>query len=287
MTAVAGRRLVVATALLAGAALLAAGSVHADTGYLPYSCELPDPIGTTELLIQADTNAPSPLYLGTSFAPVLTTRAQVPPSLSNAVAALGARSVDGTIVSRVATNGVVTPVTQQIKNQPIPPSTKVPVTIVATGPMAKLTAKPGGSTTYVPGDLLVSLNFRSSGGGSVASFSDLDCSVPETTKRVDTVAYAKSPTKVTPSATYSKGKKKVIASVRVTATSKVVPGGKVTAVLYRGSKKVTSVSATLKSGKASATFGGVSKKGSYKVVVSYGGSPVANPSTASKSFTVR
>ena len=287
MTAVAARRLAVAAALLLGGALLTAGSVQADTGYLPYSCELPDPIGTTELLIRADTNAPTPLYLGTSVVPVLTTNAQVPPGLANAVAALGARSVDGTIVSKLSTNGVVTPVTQKIKKQSIPSSTKVPVTVVATGPMRRLTAKGPGSTTYLPGDLLVSLSFYSSNGGSVASFSDLDCSVPSTTKLVDKVPYATSPTKVTPTAKYSAGKKKVTAGVRVTATSKLVPSGKVTAVLYKGSKKLKTVSATLKSGKATATFGGVSKKGSYKVVVSYAGSPVTKPSVGTKSFTVR
>lgn len=288
MNAVAGRRTAVfAAALLAVGILVPGGAVLADTGYLAYSCALPV-LGSTDFQISADSNAPSPMYLGKSFGPTLTTKAQIPASLANQVAeGLNASSVDGTITYQARINGVVTPITQTFSSTTIPETSTAPVTVTARGPLPKLTANAVGSITYLPGDLTITLTFRKPGGESVGEFEDIDCTMPPNSKVIDKVVYAKSPSAVAPAVGYSKSARKVTATAKVTARSGLVPTGKVVAVLYKGKTKLKTRSANLAGGKARITFTGVSKPGGYKVVLTFTGNARTNASTASRRITIR
>lgn len=284
MTSTRGRR----AAVLAAAVLaVATAGLRADaaTGNLAYGCTLPV-LGKSTFLIDQDTNV-STVYLGRSARPVLTTRAQIPEDKVSLIAsALKAKYTDGTITALLKSNGVETPVSQVIPKTALPASG--PMTLVAQGALAALAPKAVGSMTYLPGDLRITLNFyETANGPKSAEFKNLPCAMPKNDKVVDKVAYAKSPSKVTPSATYAKSAKKVTAVARVTAVSGVVPTGKVTAVLYQGAKKLKAITADLAGGKATAVFAGIKTKGSYKVVITYAGSPTVNGSTGTKALSVR
>jgi hypothetical protein len=287
MYAVAGRRLAVISVLvvLVGA-LLGSGPVQATTGSLTYTCDLPV-LGATDFSISSDTNAPATLYLGKSFTPTLTSDAQVPVSLANLAASdLKATSVDGTMISTVTVNGVATQVSQTFAKRTVPASSTEPLALTATGAMPSLTASRPGSVTYVPGDLVITLNFYPSGGGKASTFSDMACGLHPTTRIIDKVSDAKSPTRTTGTAAYAKKSKKVTAVAKVAASSGAVPTGKVTVALYKGGTKLKTVTKALAAGKASVVFTGVKAKGAYKVVTSYPGTSLVSGSSSSKSFTI-
>jgi hypothetical protein len=63
--------------------------------------------------------------------------------------------------------------------------------------------------------------------------------------------------------------------------------GKVKFTLKRGTHKVTSITAKLKKGKASAAFKHVSKKGKYSITGKYLGSATLKGSAGTAKFTVR
>ncbi|MET3962079.1 hypothetical protein ABIE44_002013 [Marmoricola sp. OAE513] len=286
MRVVTVRRLLVA-ALVSGG-LVAPAVVHADTGYLTYSCDLPLPVGPTAFEVGAGTNAPSTVYLGTGYTPTLKTLAKIPKDLAKlAASSLDAEWVEGTIVSNLTVNGAPMSVSQKIVKRSMPADPSGPVEVTALAALPRLAPRAAGSTTYLPGDLEVTLKFTKANGSSAGAFSNLDCHMPSNSKQVDKVAFAKSPSKVSPSVRYSKAKKKVTAGAKVSATSGLVPTGKVTAALFKGTRKVRTVTATLAGGKATAVFKKVKAKGGYKVVFAYAGSSTVNGSGASRSFTVR
>jgi hypothetical protein len=64
------------------------------------------------------------------------------------------------MISTVTVNGVATQVSQTFAKRAVPASSTEPLALTATGAMPSLT----GSATYVPGDLVITLNFYPSGG---------------------------------------------------------------------------------------------------------------------------
>lgn len=278
------------TALAIAAALPLLGLVgpgsQAATGYLPYTCTLPV-LGDKTFQMDSDTTAPSPFYLGTAMTPKLVTKSQVPADLANlATESLDATSVDGTFVSTIKVNGQTRTVTQPVARRSIPANTSSPVLITATGVLPKLTAAPGATVTYLPGNIKVTLRFYKANGSSAGEFKNMPCTMPASSRTIDTVVYVKSPSTVTPTVTYAAAAKKITAVAKVTAKSKVVPTGKVTAVLFRGTTKLKTLTLTLSGGKVTAGFTGI-KAGTYKVVLTYLGNGVVNRSTATRSITVR
>jgi hypothetical protein len=280
----------VLTAVVLAAGAVPGAPVHADTPALGYSCTLPV-IGARTFPMVIGTNAPATVYLGTSFTPTLTTVVQVPPEMADLMAnELGAATVDGTISGPVRTGGSTTTVVQTIRSTPIPPSNAVPFPVTARGTLPRITASAPGTVTYLPGDLEVTLNFKKPNGSPttpIGSFANLDCTMPATSATIDKVALAKSPTRVAGSAGYAKAKKKVTAVATVSATSRLVPAGTVTAVLRKGKARLRTVTATLSKGRATVVFPGKRAKGTYAVVITYPGSSTMLGSTTTRTFTVR
>lgn len=272
-----------ATATLAAGMLVASGPAQGATGNLDYSCAISGSFNFTFTFNQ-DTNAPSKVYLGKSFTPTYTATTGLPEGAVNIARSFGVTKFDGAIDATVMVNGSPITVHAPIKKTSVPSSGGI--TLKATGPMPKLKPASAGSVVYKPGNILFTVNAYKADNSTLFSLDKGKCTMPANTRTMDTVKYVRSPTRTATTARYSKAHKKVTAAAKITSTSGVGASGSVLFALYKGSTELMSATKTIAGGKASAVFSGISKKGSYKVVATYGGSGKLAGSSSSKAFTL-
>jgi len=273
-------------ALAAGSATVlgTAGAASAQT--LSFDCNVPI-LGTQTFSANITSNAPAQLPTGSSATPTVTTVLTVPASLADLMRSLlSADHVDGVIHSTALVNGVAQVVDLTVPLTAVGASgTDVPLS--ATGTLAPITAgAPGTVTTVAAGAQDAALNLISA--GSPSAF-DVPCTPSAgQTLTLAKITSVKDTSRTRAKAAYSKAKHQAAVTVTVASTHGVVkPTGKVKLVLKRGSKKVASVTRTLKSGKVANAFKNLRKAGSYKVTASYAGSSRLKASSGTVKFRVR
>ncbi|MFL6158409.1 MAG: DUF6801 domain-containing protein [Marmoricola sp.] len=285
------RRLASVSVALAGlfaAGLVGSSPVGATTGTMAYNCEAPG-IGSQALNFVLDTNAPAKMYVGRTISPKLTVKVTIPGFVIGLAKFAGVYYADATGVVNVGVNG------RTVKGNAVYPYTKLPdgnadfpVNLPVPLPPLKPTA--AGTIRYTPGPLTATLsgydNHANKADATKVGDVTAHCTVKTKGRVIDTIKVVKSPTVTGAPLTYTKATKQVVSSITVAASSGITPYGKVTSVLYRGKTKIKSVTKTLAQGAATTAFGGVSKKGSYKVVTTYSGSGAHLKSTRTKAFTV-
>lgn len=269
-----------AVALAAGSLVTGAGAA---TGNIDYDCQIDGGYSFTFTFDQ-DTSADPTGYVGKKY--VYSAKTSLPADGVNVARFFGVTAFDGAIDATVLVNGVPVQVRAPIKRTPVPPSGGIVLT--ATGPLpAVVRAAP--SVVYKPGAIKFSVNAYQADNSKLFGLDRGDCTMDEAgaTKTMDTVTYVKSPTRTSPAVAHAKRAKKVTAVARLTATSGVVPTGKVTAALFKGRTKVRTATPALVGGKATASFTRIKAKGSYRVVFTYAGSAAHHGSSATKTFTIR
>jgi hypothetical protein len=252
---------------------------------MAFNCSAPG-IGSQALDFVLDTNAPAKMYVGKSIAPKLFVKVTIPSLVIQLAESplVNVTQADATGKVTVGVNGkaVVANVTYPRTQLPSP-ARDFPVNLPVTLP--KLTPTSAGTIRYTPGPLTATLNGYDAEGTNKGSVT-ANCTVKDTGKVIDTIKVIKSPTKINGSAAYGKAKERVVDSVKLTATSGIMPTGSITVRLFRNGHKLRSATIPLVVGQASKVFNGVHKPGAYKVVTTYAGSRALLSSSKSKSFRI-
>lgn len=294
MTSHLRRRALVACVLLTSGTLVGASLLTPATAApvtSPVTCKS-DALEGQSLDLDFTLNVlPTQAYVGRTVTPKMVVKATIPGNIVGLAAFFGVKSASATGTFNVGVNGTTSPRPFVFPRTDIPQSaTPYTATINVGLPAVKRTAV--SSVLYKPGNVAITLTgynkkkADAAPGDSVGSV-DADCTSKSPNQVIGKVAFVKSPTAVAASVAYAGAAKKVTSLAKVTAVSGVVPTGKVTSVLFRGTTKVKTLTATLVGGKATTVFTGVQRKGSYKVVTTYGGSAAHKASTRTKFFSIR
>lgn len=274
----------------AGIALLAP-SATAATGSVNFDCEVPI-LGKTTFAVEADTNLPETVTAGSKVSYDFTAKVTTPDNVRSSAIFFFGQQVTGDAAVTASAGGVASPVSATL------PTTAIPT---ATGPLVLTVAGKGSWTPSGTGaqDVTVSaftanLTFIKDGVKAATPLT-VPCSVA-TPVVVDTVQVveATTPPVVTPAASkttakvkYSKKSKKATVTTSVKVGKKAA-SGKVKIKLAKGKKTVKTVTVKLnKSGKATASFKKITKKGKYTATVSYAGSSSVKKSSKKVTFTVK
>ena len=183
-----------------------------------YTCT-GDPAATLSVVL--DTDAPARMRTGDSAAVVLTAATALPAAVAQQQYDAGARSFDGTIVTKAVVGGTALDVSHAIASTPIPARTEpaaVPFTATSAGLPVTAPAAPG-PVAITAGDLVATLTFYT-GSGTVVGGSPrtLTCAAPPGRPvAVDTIAVlAPSTTTLTLDRTASEHGQDVTATALVT-----------------------------------------------------------------------
>jgi hypothetical protein len=272
-----------ATALALGA-LVSTGPAQGATGDLAYHCTITKDFSYDFTFNQA-TNAPARAYLAKKY--VYTATTTFPGAGVAFARGLGVTYIDGAIDATVYRNGTPITIHAPIPRTSVPTSTNV-MALVANGVLPAYTKTGGAAVVYKPGAIKFSVNAHKADGSSLFDLDKGSCTMPANTTRITTTTYVRSPSRTVEAVTYSKATKKIAAAAKVSVVSGIAPGGKVAFTLYKGRARVRTVVGRVNAArKASVSFAGVSKKGSYRVVATYSGSAFANGSSASKALTLK
>lgn len=274
---------VAALALSAGV-LVSSGTAQSATGDIDYSCRITEDFSYTFKFDQNTTIAPK-IYAGKAYTYVYSAKTKFPEAGVFFARSLGVTSIKGAIDATVLVNGKPVAVRAPIPDTPVPSDTNE-MQLIATGPILIKVPTPG-AVVLKPSNIKFSVTARTASNPNLFTLNKGDCTMAPNTRTMNTSAAIKSPTAITPAVVYNKATKKVAASATIARTSGVPTVGKVTFTLFKGTAKLRSVVATVAANKASAAFLNVRAKGTYKVVMRYGGSSVLNPSTGVRSFTIR
>lgn len=292
MTSLLRRRVALASAaLLALAGATSAVPAGAAAVKTPYTCTAPDYNDQKFKIDFAVDITPLKVYVGTTKSPKAVVKATIPGNIVGLAAFFGIKSASATGKFSLNTGGTMKASSFTFPRTNIPQQAQS-YTAVINVPLPAVSSKVVRTLTYKPGPIAVTLTGynktkeNAEPGDNVGSL-DAGCTSDTPNQVLRTLAFVKSPTAVAAALTYSKATKRATETVKVNATSGVVPTGSVTATLFRGTSKVAAKTVALSGGKATVAFAGVKAKGSYKVVTRYNGSAAHNPSTATRSITVR
>jgi hypothetical protein len=172
----------------------------------------------------------------------------------------------------------------KIPDTAIPPTPGATMDVTATGP-GSITAAKAGSFKVNAGTINATLNI--SGGASPLTATQT-CSAPTgAAKTLGTIAVSKDKTKTAASASYSSKKHTATGTAKVKSHFGLVPTGKVTFTLKKGSHTVKTAKGTLnKKGVATVSFKGVTAKGNYSIGTKYAGDKNLKGSTGTATFKV-
>jgi hypothetical protein len=256
-----------------------------------YTCESPSLNGNKLDITFTVASSPASIYVGRSATPKLIVNAIIPGNIVGLAAFFGVKSASATGTFSLKANGVTTARPFVFPRTDIPQTAKdFPVRIDVT--LAALKAAKVGSVVYKPGPVAITLTgynktkVEAADGDDIGSV-DASCAADNPNQAAATIGFVRSPTAIGAPVTYTKATRTAVSAITVIASSGITPYGKVTSVLYRGATRIKSVTKSLVAGKATTAFGGVRKKGTYKILTTYSGSGAHRPATRTRRFTVR
>lgn len=272
-----------AATLVAGTlAAVPMGAANAATPSLDYKCGLYGGAVQVDVKAVFDTDAPAELVSGTK-SPVLNGTATVTVSGTWADALRNLTdNVEGTAKADTLLDTTAKSSTLAIAKTAIKGTTG-DVLIKAAGPLYDVTAGAAGAKHVIKaGAFVATLKFQKDGGE--ASEQTLDCKPTEGVVQdltVDTITVTPAPpadpepvvkadTKTKVKGKYVKSKKMIKAVVRV-AGGETKATGKAKVVVKLGKKTVKKLNVKVKNGKAVAKVKKITRKGKYKIVVTYKG----------------
>ncbi|MFB9763655.1 DUF6801 domain-containing protein [Nocardioides kongjuensis] len=260
--------------LAASTAVVLGTAGTASAAPIDFDCTVPV-LGANTFSVDVTTNAPATAPAGTSISPTVTSIMTVPDSLADTMRLFfSPDTIGGTVQATNLVDG------KQVVTTIVIPATAVPsdgpISLTGTGVMPAFTAGPQGTTHQIQaGAQQVGMVLTTNGTPSPF---DIPCTPAggqnTVIGSVTTTAAPASTTTV--KAKYSKKARKATVTASVTATG-ASPSGAVTFTLKKG-KRVTTRTATVAGGTATATFKKL-KKGKYTVTASYSGSVGASSAT--------